>query len=349
MASLLGIAILMKIFPVLLLCCFAFKKEFKPLRYTAISCCILVSLSIIFCGSEIWIFYLKNVLPKASNGEIATAFVDNYQSVFMFLKRMLVFDPIENPTAFFDSPSIFTAFVWGLKLVILLIGFFITRNVSTKLFALSYWIVAMLLLSPYGSTYTFLLLIFPYLALSKYHLPLGEKVFFAIVLLLVNNFPLAISERWSFPFSYLKLFFFGLFLLGFVALAFKKINWAQAGLVFPIPFLLLLVPFGENPAKSHYVLNDSPILIYDYQLSHQQLTYFYWNENGENHTTIPFNHAVAKPLTLKENQVYYHGKPLTSDKSNKRNPVLVDDHTILYLSDLDRGIGFYTLRKLHFH
>ena len=65
--------------------------------------------------------------------------------------------------------------------------------------------------------------------------------------------------------------------------------------------------------------------------------------------TIPFDYEIAKPIEIKENQIYYNGKTLTSDKSNKLKPLLVDEHTVIYLSDLDRGIGFYTLRKLHIH
>ena len=166
MAIFLGFAILLKVFPVLLVLLFLFKKEFKPLLFTVLFCGILTAITIAFTGLEIWLFYFKTVLSKASDGEIATAFVDNYQSVFMFLKRMLVADVVENPNAIIVIPQLFPALLLGFKVALLAIGFYISRKTSDSMLVISYWILAMLLLSPYGSTYTFILLIFPYLAMA---------------------------------------------------------------------------------------------------------------------------------------------------------------------------------------
>lgn len=350
MAFLLGFAILLKIFPALLMLIFLFKKEFKTLLYTAISCVILLLISVYFSGLEVWIYCIKVVLPKASNGEIATAFVDNYQSVLMFFKRWFVFDAVENPEAMPAISSLFPAVMVGFKIVILAIGFYITQKVSRALWVFSYWIIAMILLSPYGSTYTFILLIFPYLALSKSKLPHKEKVFFAFLLLLINNLPLSWFKLSSFPFSYIRLIFLSLFFLSFVSIVYKKINWKIVGLAFVIPFALLLIPFQESFITPHYLLEkDSPILVYDYKIEANQLTYFYWNEKGENHKTIPLECAKIRQTEIIENQVHYDGKLITNDKSNKLKPVIIDDKIVIYLSDFERGIGFYTLRKIDLH
>ena len=94
---------------------------------------------------------------------------------------------------------------------------------------------------------------------------------------------------------------------------------------------------------------NSPILIYDYQIKNKQLTYFYWNENGENSKSIPFRYTINQKITIVNNQVYYNKKQLTFDTSNKLKPILIDNKTVLYLSDFDRGIGFYTIRKIKFN
>lgn len=49
---------------------------------------------------------------------------------------------------------------------------------------------------------------------------------------------------------------------------------------------------------------------------------------------------------LTQNAIYYFGKKIPADTGNKLKPMVIDGKTLLYLSDYDRGIGFYTLRKI---
>ena len=51
-------------------------------------------------------------------------------------------------------------------------------------------------------------------------------------------------------------------------------------------------------------------------------------------------------VELKENQIYYDGKQVTFTDDHKLKPTLFDGHKLVYLSDKDRGIGFYTLRVI---
>ena len=349
MAIFLGFAILLKVFPVLLVLLFLFKKEFKPLLFTVLFCGILTAITIAFTGLEIWLFYFKTVLSKASDGEIATAFVDNYQSVFMFLKRMLVADVVENPNAIIVIPQLFPALLLGFKVALLAIGFYISRKTSDSMLVISYWILAMLLLSPYGSTYTFILLIFPYLAMAKSDLSNVKKIGFAIGLVVLMNLPLAIFKDWIFPFSFFRLLIFGFGFIGFLTLLYQKINWKIVGTLALVA--ISLMGFKDySPTNSTYFLEkNSPILIYDYTITNQQLTYFYWNEKGENHTTIPIEYIEIVEPEIIQNQIHYNGKLITNDNSNKKKPIIINHKTLLYLSDFDRGIGFYTLRKRYIH
>ena len=52
------------------------------------------------------------------------------------------------------------------------------------------------------------------------------------------------------------------------------------------------------------------------------------------------------PLELRNNQIFYHGRQLTTTTDSKKKPMLINGSFILYLSDKNRGPGFYTLRKL---
>ena len=347
MAFFLSLAILLKVFPVVLLLVFVFKKQYKPLFYTFVFCFLFFGISTLFTGFDVWLFWFNSVLPKASNGEIATAFVDNYQSVFMFLKRLLVFDEVENPKSFFNFPILFTSLVLAFKIGIITVGFYISKQITNILVVVSYWILAMILLSPYGSTYTFILLLFPYFYLAKAAITITKKAMFFGLLFLLNNLFLKFFIDNSFPFSYMRLFFLIIFFSCFILFFFKLIQWKWVGLVSVVSLSLLFLLKENNVIKSNlFTRKKFPILIYDYTISNKQITYFYWNEKGENKQNITLCKSNHIPLELKNNQIFYHKKQLTFDNSNKLKPVLINDKLVVYLSDYDRGIGFYTLRKI---
>lgn len=348
MALFLSLAIFLKVFPILLIFIFLFKKQFKPLIYIAISCSLLFLISVLFTGFDIWIFYFKNVLTKASNGEISGAYVDNYQSVFMFLKRLIVFDEIENPDAFLNSPFLFFALTSALKIGLIITGYFVCKRVSNFLFIFSYWILTTILISPYGSTYTFILLLFPFFVLTKSDISNIKKVVFLSLLLLINNLPLAYFLENRFPFSYIRLFALASFFIFFLSLIYRKINWKIITLSTILPCLLIALFKKSEIVNSTYFLHkNAPILVYDYKILNNQLTYFYWTEKGEKTASIALKTQTVIKVELKNNQIFYNKKQFTFDKSNKLKPMLINNKKLIYLSDYDRGIGFYALRELN--
>lgn len=105
-------------------------------------------------------------------------------------------------------------------------------------------------------------------------------------------------------------------------------------------------PNNESVNSSYLLGKEAPILIHDYSVSQNSLTYYYWNEMGKNSASIPLENSQTKAAQVKENQIFVAGKQRTFDTSNKTKPVLVNNTTLFYLSDFDRGIGFYALRKI---
>jgi hypothetical protein len=350
MSIFLALAIFLKVFPVLLILVFIFKKQIRPLLFVLASCAIVLLVSILAGGIDIWIFYFQNVLPKAANGEISEAFVANYQSVFMFFKQMLVFDNAANPNAILNAPILFKALIFAFKIKIIAIGFYITRKANNSLFVISYWIFAMILLSPYGSTYTFVLLLLPYFSFVKSPLSNVKKVFSCALLFIVANIPPLVFTENNFPFSYLRLFALIILFVLFLSWFFYTINIRIVS-VAAVAGLMATVLFGnQNRQNSTYLLgNDAPILIYDYGISQNQLTYNYWNEAGKNSKSISFENHNIEAAVIKDNEVFYNNRQLTFDKSNKAKPFLIDGKMLVFLSDCDRGIGFYTLRKITLH
>jgi len=346
MSIFLAFAIFLKVFPILLVAVFVFRKQWRALGYVAISCAILLSVSIASGGLDVWVFYLKNVLPKASNGEISDGFVANYQSLFMFLKQLLVFDSTQNPNAIFNSPVLFYALMLAVKIKLIVIGFYVTRKSNNSLYVFSYWLLVMLVISPYGSTYGFILLVFPFFAVIKSPVPGIQKIIGCVLIFAVSNVPLPIFLSYSFPFNYLRLMALVLLFALFLAWMYHYIEFKILGLAVTIPFILTLIfKKYESTLSKSLLAKDAPILIYDYTIENNRLTYSYWNENGANSASVPFEAGDTAVAKLYRNQIYYKGNRLTSDQSNKIKPVVIDNATLIFLSDADRGIGFYNLRK----
>ena len=344
-AFFLSLAILIKVFPLILVLLFVFKKQYKPLFYTFVFCFLFFGISTLFTGFDVWLFWFNSVLPKASNGEIATAFVDNYQSVFMFLKRLFIYEKVENPHPFFHADSLFIALVFAYKIGVLFLGYIISSKSSNSIIVFSYWILASILLSPYGSTYTFVLLLFPFLALVKSEISNSKKALFFIILFLINNLPLSIFIQNVFPFSYLRLFLLLAFAITFVVLLFQKSSIIKASIFSVFVFIIGSFFWESQPEKSsRFFSTQTPILIYNYEIKNNNLIYYYWNEKGENKKNFTLCKSNNVCLKIKKNQIFYNNRQLTFDKSNKLKPILINGKLLVFLSDYDRGIGFYSLR-----
>ena len=70
-----------------------------------------------------------------------------------------------------------------------------------------------------------------------------------------------------------------------------------------------------------------------------------------NKNTLPQKIELSDSLKvhLNRNQIFVNDEQLTFDQSNKLKPKLLKDGSIVFLSDNNRGIGFYNLLKLQLH
>ncbi|UPT69306.1 MAG: hypothetical protein M0D53_08705 [Flavobacterium sp. JAD_PAG50586_2] len=200
---------------------------------------------------------------------------------------------------------------------------------------------------PYGSTYTFILLMFPFLALITSYISTVKIIVSFLILFGIGNLPLSVFITGEFPLSYLRLFLLLAFFVLFLTQLKQKINLRFIALVSFVPIIFVLVFRKEETVlPQHFLTRNIPILTYDYQISNGQLTYFYWGKKGENKRTLKLCKPNFEPLEIVNNQIFYHKKQLTFDNSNKLKPVLVNKNALLYLTDYGRGIGFYALKKI---
>ena len=159
-------------------------------------------------------------------GEIAGPFVDNYQSLFMFCKRLFVHDSINNPNGLGNYLNTVYMLLLGFKFLILGTTFYVSRKELNLLFSFGIWFLAGIAISPYGSSYSLITLTFLFLSLyqSNFRNRFKIGVSLGLTILLFGS----LSSTFSFPFNYLKLagiLFTVLFIYKFYwsALNFQKI------------------------------------------------------------------------------------------------------------------------------
>ncbi|AUC77157.1 glycosyltransferase family 87 protein [Olleya sp. Bg11-27] len=347
-AIFLSIAILFKVSPIFFIFIFIYKKQFKPILICAISCIALLLFTILFTGIDVWVFWLMEVFSRASNGEIAGLFVDNYQSFYMFLKRLFIFDLLENTSPLFNAPILFKTILITVKAACFLVGFYFTKKHNNNLLSLIYWVLVSLFLSPYGSTYSLIVLIFVSIYVIQLKVNINYRLAFLVLLFVINNLPTHYFLNYEFPFSYLRFLFFIAFIILFFFTTNYKIGKNKIIVLAPVLAIISILFLNEEKEnKTITMVENCPILMYDYTLKNNTLEYTYWNQNGEKKEAFPYDFTITKNLKLLDNQIYYNKKQITFSNTNKLNPVLIDDEKIIFLSDEQRGIGFYTLKEIN--
>lgn len=342
MAFFWGFAILLKVIPIVLFGLFLFKKNIKACVYLGISCLLLLSISVAISGTAVWEFFFTTVLSKSGNGEITGEFIPLYQSAFMFLKGLFLTE---------DFTFSFLLFLY--KLVLISIGYFFTKNTSSKIKLFSFWILLSMLLSPTGSsTYSNILLLFPFLFYASKKEFSMKSLLWIGLFFGIANIPIRYFYSLPLPFSFPRLFLSLILFFLIIRDSLKYIKWKPV-LLFIIPVLLFYIvrlKTRETQVHSSELINDDHAIKYDYSIVDGVLNYSYWSEKGAQLQPTNISAATLKTtkLYVKENEIFYNDQQLTFDKSNKMKPAILNGNRLIYLSDLKRGIGFYQLRSIPF-
>lgn len=333
-----GLAISLKIFPLIVFGYLALNKKWKGIFTLGLFVILLNASTLLTVNVDVWKFYFTEILQRANNGEIAGMFVDNYQTLYMFLKRIFVFHPVENPKALFHAPMLFSSLLWTIKSFLLLFLVWVTLKENKKPgFVLSIWLFVSLLLIAYGSTYSHLILI----PLIWSFLRGGGR----INILLVMAITIAVNSS-VIEIPYLRLLFlifaFGILLWKLRSeIPYTLIASVSVGIGI-ILFLILPVPTKDRYAT----LENMPILSHDYDIKNDEIRISYWNQNGPQEYWVKSTMELKDPqkVRIANNQVLYNGEPITHSTGNKKNALRINENQILFLSDQGRGIGFYQLR-----
>jgi hypothetical protein len=343
-------AILLKLFPGILLLFLLFKKDYRQLGYTVFFIMLLSVITALVTGFGQNVQYFSEIMPRMLNNEINDPYASTYQSMPVLLNKIFVYDKLLNPYGTINNPLLFKIFTYLFSLSILYIaGVYTLKSNDDDYIKFSFWLLCGLLLTGYGSGYSLLLMIFIVTAfLNKNE---NRKILTAFVFMFVfaiTSVPVHLFSKMSlllqFPRLYMMIAFFVFIIILFKIKPVYKY-------IYTVPVLALLLGYLNQPEynnSSEYVMDkEEALLIYDYGESNGKLKINFIDQNGRNEKELKKAAAFQQSnVELKYNQVFYKGEQLTFTKDNKLMPLLTADNEIYYLSDKNRGVGFYTIRRL---
>lgn len=343
-AVLWALAILLKIFPGILFLYLLLRRDYKAFWCLAAASSVLFLATLALHGFDVWMFFVRAVLPKAIRGEAtAAAYIASYQSFAMMLKYMFVGDPSDNPFPLMNSPLAFTIFTILIKSVILVCLVFATRAADGNRFKVwALWITASVLLSAYGSTYSCVILIIPLLAVHD-----NRRAFIVLLLamLVLINVPLKALSFLPVFLQFPRLLVIASVFILIMVLLRPVINWK----LFPLCLLVVALPevlVSPEKDKSQYVFpSGQQAMIMDFRLVNGVLVYRYWSPEGPEETVTDFKTqpATDRSAEIKDGQIFLDGRQITFGADHKRQP-LATSRGVVYLSDEGRGYGFYSFK-----
>jgi hypothetical protein len=350
-ASLLSIAVLLKIVPVFYGISLLFYKSWKSIILGILSLFILVLFSIYISGFLLWESYFMEIIPNAIQNNSIVDFRYNAQSIDVFLKTLLIKDTYYNPNALFNNERLYLLLKWVIKSGIIAYAIGLSFKNKTNLFKLvSIWIVTLFLLQSRTATYAQVLWIIPIICLWNQKISTTKKTVFLFVLFIVCNMPVYRLEYLSIFLKFSRLWFTVLLaFLFYSSFSIKlKLKWLVGVFIFLTPIHFKVFE-NKKPIDSEYVLEKKEyFLVYDFFKKDGNLFIKTLDRNGEQivNTNIPVSSFNSTILKIKGNQILLDDKVVLEDYSLKKKPVLVNNTTVYYLTDHHSRRGAYTIKKI---
>lgn len=214
------------------------KRQWRFVFASIATTAAMMSLVALLQGAEIFHVFVDEVLPRHVQGEIQEPFAIQFQSWNALLRRMFVANPSLNPQPPFESPLCFSlcknvimclwlaAFVWMFRHTRF------SNLTHQRLFEIGLIPVCVLLISPGGATYHFLLLSLSVTCFTKILLDLQQPrhaIILWVLFVVVNlpHYPLLsnIAVGWLTPVGYLRLWLLVVLFFLICFLLRRAANW----------------------------------------------------------------------------------------------------------------------------
>jgi len=333
----------LKIFPVFIILLPFCKKDKKTMAFFIIFLVFVQSITYICIGGEPFWYYYLEVLPRLAINDVTEPFGYFNQSLHVFLINLFVFHPYLNPSPLLNLPMFvpaIQAIVYGFILSVF-IKALSTRTVYESFAML---ILALILINQYSPVYS-LLLSLPAVFLLR-ELKGSKKVLMLLILLLAFNIPVYKLSGLSTGIQYIRLW---LLLIYFVIIGYQyKLKPSL------LSFVILVALFGiaslgfQNRSLKQGINLSGNDVVYDFKTSADHIKLFSCLGNSDTTRRLSFQINKVQLLTVSANshRVMFGENTLYRSAATLKKSVLVNDTSLLVLSDENRGVGMY--RLIHF-
>jgi len=332
------LAVFLKSSPIVLLIIPILSKKFSAFIKLSLVLVALFLLSLIWIPFLDWLYYFAEIMPAVSQGDLYNGFSHQSKSWMMIFKLLMVKEPLLNPDPLISDTRLFYAANLFFKFFILTAVVVITyREKVLDLKLLALWLIALLLMSPTLSSYSMILLLPAYFVMMQQFKSLPSYLGLAL-LCLICYYP---SHWFSSQFIYLS-FGRALLLLGFFLLFLRSqfnSNWnftlkaAFTGAVVIAVLSYLLSKSYELP-NDYFLTSEPHIMMVDFELNDKDVIASYKTRNGIEQILTPHGLKIDSQKQLEQMR-----------NAHVKNSILVNDSLLIYMTDLNRSPGFYTLRK----
>lgn len=344
------LAIFLKVFPVILFLYLLLRKDWRAIAWLAGCCLFLLIFSVTLLGIPLWKEYLFTILPAHSNGEINAAFTYNYQSIYMLAKYAFIKDPVLNRHLLLNSPLLYSFLLIFFKSMALgICASVIMSNKNNELLSFGLLLLGSILISPFGSTYSNLLLLILMMGAWQ-SFPSHKTLIIISIIFLAGNLPVSLFTTLPIILRFPRLFLLTALLITVFIFNRTKLDiriTAAFIVIYALSFVFKWDSKIIGPDR-HFLPDEEQLIVFDYTVRDGRLFYDYWSATGSTEADAGYAvHSINQTdVTLSNNQILYKEKQVTFTNDNKSKPVVLNGNIILYLSDKGKGFHFYTLRYI---
>jgi Glycosyltransferase family 87/WD40-like Beta Propeller Repeat len=184
----LGIAGMLKIYPLLLAAYFVWRRQWRALLALCCATAVLVGIGTIALGPGIVHTYFTEILPRSLVGEVLDPYSSQSNSMAALFHKLFIYEPQLNPAPVSNSPLLYSIFypVWQAAVLAPLFILMDPEKEGGDREQLHWaaWVFALLLLSPVPASYHFVVMALSVVLLADFLWKRGETRLIGVALLL---------------------------------------------------------------------------------------------------------------------------------------------------------------------